>query len=139
MNENWGMLSTMVPNRTAKWGNCCEKPRDRVIYDFLNHPKTLMLAVNQHTNISHPKVLVLPRGIPLTWERTSYIVWDLIRFSIDNIKKQKLLFASSSSWGPRKTFSCFIRGIISLNQSLMTLCRSSDIALCIFEAFSGRF
>jgi hypothetical protein len=102
LNENWGMLSTMIPNRTAAWGNCCERPRDRMIYDFLNHPKTLMLAINQHSNISHPKVLTLPRGLPSTWEKTAWIVWDLIRYSILHIKKKKLLFASSSSWGPRK-------------------------------------
>lgn len=102
LNENWGMLSTMIPNRTAAWGNCCENRRDRGIYDFLNHPKTLMLAINQHSNISHPKVITLPRGIPLTWEKTAWTVWDLIRYSIQNIKKKKLLFASSSSWGPRK-------------------------------------
>ena len=69
LNENWGFLSTMFPNRTAGWGKCCDK-RDAMhknLYDFLDHKKTLMLVVGQHHNISHPKVITVPRGLPLTW------------------------------------------------------------------------
>lgn len=61
LNENWGFLSTRFPNRTAGWGQCCQRPQDKIVYDFLNHDKTLMLATNQHTNVSHPKLLILPR------------------------------------------------------------------------------
>lgn len=42
LNENWGFLSTMLPNRTAAWGTCCDKPSDRGIFDFLNDDKVLM-------------------------------------------------------------------------------------------------
>ena len=69
LNENWGWLSTMFPNRTAAWGKCCDKD-DKLhknLHDFLNHDKTLMLVIGQHSNISHPKILTVPRGIPLTW------------------------------------------------------------------------
>ena len=69
LNENWGWLSTMFPNRTAAWGKCCDK-NDKLhknLHDFLNHDKTLMLVIGQHSNISHPKILTVPRGIPLTW------------------------------------------------------------------------
>jgi hypothetical protein len=101
LNENWGFLSTRFPNRTAGWGQCCTKPGDSLIYDFLNHDKTLLLATNQHTNVSHPKLLILPRGIPLTWGFTRMLVWDTQRNTIKETKKDKLLFAASSKWGPR--------------------------------------
>jgi hypothetical protein len=61
-NENWGFLSTMFPNRTAGWGRCCDRPQDRLLHEFLDHPKTLMLIINQHHNMTHPKILTLPRG-----------------------------------------------------------------------------
>lgn len=69
LNENWGWLSTMFPNRTAGWGKCCDKadPLHKNLHDFLDNEKTLMLVVGQHSNISHPKLLTYPRGIPLTW------------------------------------------------------------------------
>ena len=58
LNENWGFVSSNFPNRTAGWGQCCNvMPRDKEVWDFLNHPKTLALVINQHSNISHPKVL----------------------------------------------------------------------------------
>jgi len=60
-----------------------------------------MLVINQHSNISHPKVLTLPRGLPLTWDRTKQIAWQAIRENIRDTKKQRLLFAAASSWGPR--------------------------------------
>ena len=69
LNENWGWLSSNFPNRTAGWGKCCDR-NDKLhknLYDFLDHEKTLMLVIGQHSNISHPKILTYPRGIPLTW------------------------------------------------------------------------
>jgi hypothetical protein len=102
LNENWGLFSTMFPNRTAAWGQCCEKKTDQIIYEFLADKSTLMLVINQHSNISHPKLMVLPRGIPLTWEHTEHMVWDSIQYTLNHVKKDKLLFASASSWGKRK-------------------------------------
>lgn len=101
LNENWGFLSTMFPNRTAGWGRCCDKPQDKILYDFLDHEKTLMLVSNQHTNVTHPKLLILPRGIPLTWGNTRILVWDSQRLVLKKHKKNKLLFAAASKWGPR--------------------------------------
>lgn len=109
LNENWGFLSTNFPNRTAGWGQCCEKtPHDRLIHDYLNHDKTLLLVTNQHTNISHPKLMIMPRGIPLTWGFTRMLVWDTQRNVIKaQQKKEILLFSSSSKWGPRpQILSC---------------------------------
>lgn len=111
LNENWGMLSTNFPNRTAGWGNCCDKnPRDRIVYDFLNHEKTLLLVTNQHTNVSHPKLLILPRGMPIGWGWTRVLIWDTMRLLLNapplenagaGLQKNTLLFATGSSWGPR--------------------------------------
>jgi hypothetical protein len=104
LNENWGFLSTRFPNRTAGWGQCCVSKKDMLVYDFLNHEKTLMLITNQHTNVSHPKLLILPRGIPITWGTTRVMIWDIMRNAIAEEKskpKNKLLFAASSKWGPR--------------------------------------
>lgn len=101
LNENWGFISTNFPNRTAGWGQCCNTERDREVHDFLNHEKTLMLVTNQHNNVSHPKLLTLPRGIPVTWGSTRVIVWDSMRKTLREVKKGPLLFAAASSWGPR--------------------------------------
>jgi hypothetical protein len=101
-NENWGMLSTMFPNRTAGWGACCSTPKDRYLMDFLNHDKTLALLVNQHHNLTHHKVLSLPRGLPVTWAYTEKMVWDIQRFALKNIKKERLLFSAASSYGKSK-------------------------------------
>lgn len=101
LNENWGMLSTRFPNRTAGWGRCCDQPKDRVVHEFLDHPKTLMLVTNQHVNISHPKLMIMPRGIPLTWGFTRMMIWDAMRNTLRHTRKQSLLFAAASGWGPR--------------------------------------
>lgn len=101
-NENWGCLSTMFPNRTAKWGSCCSQPRYKLLEDFLNHEKTLAFIVNQHHNLTHPKVMVLPRGIPIQWVHTESLILDSMRYAVENVKKSELLFASGSSWGPSK-------------------------------------
>lgn len=101
LNENWGFISTNFPNRTAGWGQCCNTKRDEVVLEFLNHDKTLMLVTNQHNNVSHPKLLTLPRGIPVTWGMTRVIVWDSMFKVLKENKKGPLLFAAASSWGPR--------------------------------------
>ena len=69
INENWGWFSTYFPNRTITWGFCCDKNDKQYdqIYSFLESNKTLMVVLGQHNNMSHPKLLTYPRGIPLTW------------------------------------------------------------------------
>ncbi len=106
-NENWGLISTFFPNRTAKWGTCCMKDKDEVLTEFLDHPMTLMLMVNQHTNFSHPKVIVLPRGLPLQTMHNKKIVWDTMRV-VEAEKKSQMVFTSSSSWGYRPNISSCI-------------------------------
>ena len=118
LNENWGFLSTVFPRRVANWSICrCEKiPRvGQLFREFLNHDKTVMLMVSQHHNQSHPKILTLPRGLPLEWEATDKLVWDAQRYSLTHVKRTVLLFASASSWGPSE-------------------CVHVDLWLCLFIA-----
>ncbi len=101
-NENWGCLSTFFPNRTASWGNCCGTNKYALLDEFLNHDKTLMIIINQHHNLTHPKILTLPRGIPISWTHTESMILDTMKYALTNIKKTGLLFASGSTWGPSK-------------------------------------
>lgn len=100
LNENWGWISSAFPNRTHSWGrypkNTLQKSE---IMRFLNSDKVVMLVVNQHHNISHPKLLVLPRGIP---PGTNKILWDALHHLVKKETKSALLVSYSSSWGPRK-------------------------------------
>ena len=61
-NENYGMLSTHFPNRTANWGVCCSKEEMETLNEILNHDKLLVMMTNQHHNLTHPKLLTMPRG-----------------------------------------------------------------------------
>ena len=71
MDENWGWLSTHILNRTCLWGMGFGKdPRDspymyhtEQIKPFLDDPNLVMLVVNQHHNVTHPKVISIPRGM----------------------------------------------------------------------------
>jgi hypothetical protein len=99
-NENWGILSTYFPNRTIDWGTCCgDETKD--LMDFLNHPMTLMFMVGQHSNITHPKLITLPRGLPLPIQNVNRIVWDTMRILLEEQPKSQLVFTASSKWGPR--------------------------------------
>ena len=100
LNENWGWISTAYPNRTAAWGQCCMRPQEKYVLDFLEDSKILAVITGQHHNISHPKVLTIPRGLPIQWQHTEKLIFDSIHTNQES-KKDRLLFASSSSWGPR--------------------------------------
>ena len=60
MDENWGWLSTHFLNRTASWGFNLLKalePNSTIsqleqMSPFLDHPKVIMVLVNQHHNVS---------------------------------------------------------------------------------------
>lgn len=106
LNENWGWISTTFPNRTNAWGRFPKTLLQRnQMMKFLNSDKVLMLAVNQHINISHPKILVLPRGIPLQWVNTPRILWDAMNWIKNRESKTVLLASFASGWGPREYFS----------------------------------
>lgn len=108
-NENWGMFSTLFPNRTTNWGSCCDKnrPEGKKIYEILDHPKTLMLLTNQHHNITHPKLITLPRGLPIHGDHSRRVVWDMMHELSSYASKKRLVFTASSNWGYRpKLLEC---------------------------------
>lgn len=131
-NENWGLFSTHFPNRTIDWGSCCNEPHDQQHLDeFLNHHKLLMAMVGQHTNLTHPKLLVYPRGVEGQDPSHRKLLFDIMHKTIrlsnvgksNNLrsnmnttttsngsnyesiasshKKSVLLFTATSNWGPR--------------------------------------
>jgi len=67
LNENWGCLSTPVPNRTVDWGDLeshwkkagCNKAD---IMTYLDHEHTLAVFTTQHQAFAHPKVHSIPLG-----------------------------------------------------------------------------
>jgi len=101
LNENWGWMSSAFPNRTMQWGRYPKPRQVPSLLRFLDSDKTLMMVINQQTNFSHPKLLTLPRGIPLQWEHTPKIVFDSLEYVIRQETKELLLVSMSSSWGPR--------------------------------------
>jgi len=60
MNENWGAVSTHVPNRTIDWGqpSCLNE-----ILAYVNHNNTLAVFTVQHQAFDHPKVHSIPLGV----------------------------------------------------------------------------
>jgi hypothetical protein len=102
-NENWGIFSTEFPNRTASWTQCCDDYPD--LKELLNHPMTLAVLTNQHHNLTHPKVISLPRGIPNHEMHQSKFFFDSLRTFEVSLKKDALVFASNSDWKHRPFIS----------------------------------
>ena len=74
LNENWGFLSSSFPGRTSAWGRV-DFEKYPALKSFLDDPRLLLLAIGQHSNISHPKVLMLPRGLPDTAGFSNHAGW----------------------------------------------------------------
>jgi hypothetical protein len=102
-NENWGIFSTEFPNRTVDWGYCCQGNKN--LPQLLNHKKLVMFLHTQHHNITHPKLITLPRGVAISWERKRSILWDLIHTLPDTTPKSSLAFTASSNWKHRPYIS----------------------------------
>jgi hypothetical protein len=100
-NENWGLFSTIFPNRSVDWGKCCNTKETYFINEILNHNSTLLWLVNQHHNLTHPKLLTLPRGIPTFNANRKQFIWDTMRTLLQEERKSSLVFSASSGWGPR--------------------------------------
>jgi hypothetical protein len=125
-NENWGLLSTQFPNRTTDWGRCCE--HQRVVQAILNHPKTVAVFTNQHHNLTHPKLLSLPRGIPLYIPNRKKLLYDLLRVYESTLRKESLLFASSSNWKHRPYISaCIARKFAAADQAEFSAYDTGDL------------
>ncbi len=74
-NENWGWASTQFLNRSVSWninlaGDGSDpfskgfKYPDEALKPFLDREEIILMLVNQHHNISHPKLLSMPLGVP---------------------------------------------------------------------------
>jgi hypothetical protein len=107
--ENWGWLSTHFLNRTASWEFEFAEPPSRKrlpangqvddIRAFLDHPKLIMLMVNQHHNVSHPKVVSIPRGMLY---HSAKEIWHQGHHALSaGWKIDHLIMSASSNWGPR--------------------------------------
>jgi hypothetical protein len=101
-NENWGIFSTEFPNRTVDWGISED---DKNIASLLNHEKLVMFLHTQHHNITHPKLITLPRGVATSWERKRSVLWDLMQTLPETSPKTSLAFTASSNWKHRPFIS----------------------------------
>ena len=113
-NENWGFVSTHFPNRTEAWDSCCDHQRetDIVIHEILDHPQLLLFIVNQHHNLTHPKLISAPRGMPIYRENGAKMMWDAMRTVLKAGaagKKSSFVFTSASKWKHRPYISACIR------------------------------
>ena len=103
-NENWGFLSSLVPNRTATWTE--ESPMGSWLLEkFLADPMVIAVFSNQHHNYSHPKIISTPRGLPDA--SNAKLLHSVLRNTsgtsgFGSRKKDKLLLAAASNWGRRK-------------------------------------
>ena len=116
VDENWGFLSSHFLNRTTGYQMtlALHKPSNRIpkngqlheVRSFLDHPKLLMLVTNQHSNITHPKVISLPIGF---LGKSADELWPLARLAAKghvslfdlSLTKSSLLLSAASDWGPR--------------------------------------
>ena len=93
---NIGALSSGFPMRTKEWGPYYQ---EKLLRSFLDHNKTVMLLVNQHSNITHPKIITIPLGIPTAdFDGNSHRrFWDHMRL-YSRWRKTHLGFTASSDW-----------------------------------------
>lgn len=110
MNENFGYLSTYFLNRTYSgnghslcfYGECDPFNKDfvdasKAARAVLDDPNLLMMVVNQHHNMSHPKVISLPLGIQQPRD-----MWKAMQKAVKLAsKKSTLLYSGGSNWGFR--------------------------------------
>ena len=117
MNENWGWASTYYPNRTAAWAMRLRDDAHPVTSPFpqdemapiLDDPNVEAIIVNGHTNISHPKVISFPLGIPPSSlgliAHNRAVLEDPSSFA-----KTSVLFHASSTFGIRPTLTeCILK------------------------------
>eukprot|EP00797_Seminavis_robusta_P004030 Sro125_g060270.1 n/a (313) ;mRNA; r:68821-69759 len=101
--ENWGMLSTNIANRTAEHWNLTEHwrlhgcSRTMILRNFLNRDKSLRAVVTvQFQDLDHPKVMSIPLGV---LDRQVPPLLQAIRDNRSNNQRSKLLMVNSR---PRK-------------------------------------
>lgn len=100
-NENWGAMSTPVPNRTVDWGDLVKHWKDdgcseEDIFHYLNHSNTLAVFTVQHQAYDHPKVHSIPLGVP-----PEHVPTILEAMQKPSANKTQLLMINDSGWEHR--------------------------------------
>lgn len=111
-NENWGWASSYFLNRTVAWGLSMDKYNrgpfdkewkypDELMQSFLDREEIVVMLVNQHHNLTHPKILSTPLGIA---SENCRPLWDAMQ-TLDrrNISKdsRRLLLSMGSNYAYR--------------------------------------
>ena len=139
-------------------GKCCNNGKYHLLSSFLDHPMTLALIVNQHHNMTHSKILTLPRGLPIYWTHTESSVLDSMMYAVDYVNKSVLLMATGSNWGPREyihlcLFTCiyqytlvitythvvYILSMLTLYILVYTCCIGLYITAYIFNIYTNTY
>jgi hypothetical protein len=119
LNENWGTLSSEIPNRTADWGDVvrnmfgqhngfdCDAVEVRELY--LDSPNTLAVFTVQHQSVfDHPKVHSIPIGVANSPNRANHFLKRLEhqketkKLSPKSDPRPKLLMINASPSPTRK-------------------------------------
>lgn len=84
---------------------------------FLKNVNLTMLAVSQHHNCSHPKVITLPLGIL----NNPDVIWNVMnRTFYNSSRKSNLLLSISSNWGFRPMIlDCIMNNLGSSNFTII--------------------
>ena len=99
-NENWGLFSVAVPNRTVDWG----KWRGSLLHDicnmddfwwYLNHTNVSAIFTIQHQWLDHPKVF----SVPLGTQKSTQLALEVNKPLLNN--RTTLLLIAQSEWGGR--------------------------------------
>lgn len=138
--EHWGFASTHFPNRTATLGDCCNTTELKAVMDFLNHNKTLLAVVNQHTNLTHPKLLALPRGLPLHHDHGARLIWDTMYSTLrTKLKKNTFVSTTTSGGGFRsQIMSCVAKKFQRTDFATATRSRAHKTAMESNENIQGK-
>ena len=107
-NENWGLFSSSVPNRTAPWGDIEKYLVERgctleEVVAYLDNSNTLAVITVQHQYFSHPKVHSIPLGVLYKEELLSAMYKPLVN-------RSQLLMINSS---PTKLRDAQIETVLS--------------------------
>lgn len=111
-NENWGWASSYFLNRSVTWGLAMDRSArtpyskgweypNEYLQSFLDKEELIVMLVNQHHNLTHPKVLSTPLGVA---RGAGHQIWDAMQ-SLDakNVSKdsRRLLFSLGSDYAFR--------------------------------------
>ena len=111
-NENWGLGKLLLSQPSVTWGLAMDRSArtpysegweypNEYLQKLLDKEELIMMLVNQHHNLTHPKVLSTPLGVA---RGTGHQIWDAMQ-SLDakNVSKdsRRLLFSLGSDYAFR--------------------------------------